>query len=286
MMKHVNVFTKIIAYIIVHYVIMSGYVIISTSLYTAIQTMRGTFDEDIFSEFFINQVLWGVVVGAVLTFIIYYLLFKGQKKDLLIISRFRRISLKQGILSLIIGASLIFLSGLIVGLLAEAMPNAFERFVDSMGQLDRAHVLPLVLAIVFAAPFIEEVMFRGVVTYFLGKHYSMAVVIIVQALLFGVYHMDVIQSSYAAVLGLILGLSLLWTGSIWVPILIHFANNLMSYLMSTPFFIDWFESEGNTYSIFVGLMLFVLLPISVALLYKDRLSQKNPSSLAYTEELE
>ena len=269
MIKHVNVFLRILAFILVHYLIMSSYIIISSSVYMFINTVQGTYDEAKFSVFFTNQVVLGVIVGALGALFVYYKMFQHHSSNLFRVVKFKKISLKQVVLSLLIGSSIIFFSGLIVGFAAQLFPDAYESFASSMEELENANVVFLVIAVVIAAPLIEEVLFRGIAMHFLSKHYSVFIVIIVQALLFGIYHMSLIQGLYATGIGIVLGLSFLWTGSIWVPILIHFANNLMSYLMGTEIISQWFESEAISALVFVYVMLFLVLPISLVMLSKE-----------------
>lgn len=85
-----------------------------------------------------------------------------------------------------------------------------------------------ILCVGLLIPFIEEVIFRGVVFSRLRKITKLPVAIIIQALLFALIHFNVLQSSYAFILGVVLGLALLWLGSVWASVAIHAAYNLTS----------------------------------------------------------
>jgi len=72
----------------------------------------------------------------------------------------------------------------------------------------------------------EELLFRGIIQrYFVANMPSPHVGIIVSSLLFGIFHMQLSRFLPLAFLGLLLGYSYYYTKSIWVPILLHLANN-------------------------------------------------------------
>jgi uncharacterized protein len=85
----------------------------------------------------------------------------------------------------------------------------------------------IVMAVVPA--FGEELMFRGVLQrmlsdFFSNRHFG----VIVCAFIFGAVHSQAHSILPRFMLGLVLGYSMLWSGSIWVSMLMHFVNNLMN----------------------------------------------------------
>lgn len=104
-----------------------------------------------------------------------------------------------------------------------------EQPVDSL--IDNN--LPLMfLSLVLFAAITEEMIFRGIVQKRLVKFIGVPSGIIIQAVIFGAVHMHLLQGSYAAVLGLIIGIVYFWHDSIWVPMIIHFAFNLTSVVLT------------------------------------------------------
>lgn len=73
------------------------------------------------------------------------------------------------------------------------------------------------------APVTEELLFRGAVLHSL-KPYGKRFAILFSALLFGIFHGNVIQIPYAFLVGLVLGYVAL-EYSIWWSVLLHFINN-------------------------------------------------------------
>jgi uncharacterized protein len=85
-----------------------------------------------------------------------------------------------------------------------------------------------ILAIAVGPALNEELWFRGYLGQGLLKRHGMVLGILLTSLLFGVYHLNVIQGFYAIILGVALHLMYRATGSLWVPIVVHFLFNAMA----------------------------------------------------------
>jgi membrane protease YdiL (CAAX protease family) len=84
------------------------------------------------------------------------------------------------------------------------------------------------LSVVVIPPLVEEIMFRGVVLQSL-RRYGDGFAVLVSAILFGLYHGNLIQMVFAFVSGLALGFVVIRTNSLLPSILIHCINNGISY---------------------------------------------------------
>ena len=76
----------------------------------------------------------------------------------------------------------------------------------------------------------------------------------------------------ATVMGIFLGLSLYWTGSIWAPILIHLINNLLSAGLELLGYSGFVELYPLVNLAMYGAAIFIILPLSMRYLYKTRIS--------------
>lgn len=81
------------------------------------------------------------------------------------------------------------------------------------------------------APVLEEIIFRGTVQKRLVKMMNLHAAVILQAFIFGLIHLDLIQGAYAFVLGIIIGYIYHWYDSIWFACAIHIAFNGTSVLL-------------------------------------------------------
>lgn len=99
-------------------------------------------------------------------------------------------------------------------------------------------IYPPSVSILFA-PLYEEVIFRGFVLWGLLSLYSVPIAILITSLLFGLWHLKNIfwdtragltrQILYATlIIGPLLAILTVWSGSIWLAVIVHYLNNLWS----------------------------------------------------------
>lgn len=103
-----------------------------------------------------------------------------------------------------------------------------------MPDLLQPTLVSLVLNIVSTAvlpALVEEMIFRGYILGTLRQHGD-GVAIVLSAVLFALFHGNVLQIPFAFILGLVLAYLTVQTDSIWPAVLLHFSNNLMSVLLS------------------------------------------------------
>lgn len=128
--------------------------------------------------------------------------------------------------------------GLAAGIIAplvELIPMAdwFSKLMLNMGRTTHPATI---MAVVIAAPILEELIFRGVMLDGLLKRYSPIKAIIVTSLLFGAIHLNPWQFVSAFTGGLFIGWVYYRTHNLSYAILIHAVNNL--FFVVPAFFID------------------------------------------------
>ena len=95
-------------------------------------------------------------------------------------------------------------------------------YVDG-AQIDSgSNVVVLLFTIAVIPPVVEELIFRGLLLERWAVKWRLGTALIVQAILFGILHVDPIGAS---VFGLVMGLMYLRCRSLWVPIVMHALNN-------------------------------------------------------------
>jgi len=85
--------------------------------------------------------------------------------------------------------------------------------------------------LVILAPLFEETFCRGILLRGMLKTVQPKWAIILSALMFAVIHGNIIQGVNAFLLGLIIGYAYYKTGNLWLAMLMHATNNLVSYLL-------------------------------------------------------
>jgi membrane protease YdiL (CAAX protease family) len=116
-----------------------------------------------------------------------------------------------------------------VDALALAPGSSLERLDAAAAEAARTSPLLVLAAFALAPPFAEELLCRGVLQRSLARAIG-AWAIPAAALAFAALHLDAVHSPAAFLLGVYLG-ALAWlSGSSWLPIGCHFANNALASL--------------------------------------------------------
>ncbi|MEM6256133.1 MAG: type II CAAX endopeptidase family protein [Cyanobacteria bacterium P01_D01_bin.156] len=169
---------------------------------------------------------------------------------LLLLSSMFIFSLSSSLL-LFYGVSL-FAPGFVEARLSESLFNVNT----SAPQLYR--YLMLFVAIIFA-PITEEFIFRGVLLQRWAVRWNLPVGILLSSVLFGVLHHN--NPLGLTMFGVIMALLYIRTRSLWVPMLAHALNNIISVtpelLISTPETFDMGEFQSSWWVGLVGLCLAV-----------------------------
>lgn len=145
---------------------------------------------------------------------------------------------------------LAFGAQLLIGLLLTAWQWAAPEMIEAYNQLmEEAGITELSVLSVFAsvilAPIGEEIIFRGLTIEYLKKAGARFWVInVIQALLFGIAHMNLVQGTYAFLLGLTCGYVVLRYQSLLAGIAVHFVFNAYGTFM-TPVLNLLFGSEPS-----------------------------------------
>lgn len=111
----------------------------------------------------------------------------------------------------------------------EKTMNNYINLLDTITGTDS--VLSFI-AVALLAPIAEELLFRGLIQKRLSNIMPVTVAIIIQAFLFGFYHLNIVQGIYAFLIGLAAGFLVHSYKTVKVSILLHIAINATSYLIS------------------------------------------------------
>ena len=121
-----------------------------------------------------------------------------------------------------------------------------------------ASIIIQTILIVVIAPIVEELLFRGYVFTETKKIFSFGVAILLNGLLFGLYHMNLLQGINTFFLAMVLSTVYYYRRNITDSILVHASNNFIAILSS-------FIPE---YASIIGVILIISIFIGAYLLYK------------------
>jgi len=116
----------------------------------------------------------------------------------------------------------------------------YGKLVDSITGVNSSWVL--LFAVIVVAPIGEELVFRGVIQNYGLKNFAPALAIGLQALIFGLYHGNIIQGIYAFFMGAVLGFVAHKTGTILTSIVLHISVNASLLLVPESLY----EGTGKT----------------------------------------
>lgn len=175
-----------------------------------------------------------LMISIALSLMLYLLIFRLRKIKIKEIIQISSIPVSNYFYAIILGITINFLLDIPMGFLSEieAFKGTFESYNTMMSELFSGNPIILLITVGVLGPIFEEILFRGIVFRELKLFCKPTLALIIQAVIFGVYHMNPVQSSYAIVLGLIMGFVYEKTKSLIVPILFHIAINSSSSVLS------------------------------------------------------
>lgn len=115
----------------------------------------------------------------------------------------------------------------------------FPVYTDLIESITMAPLWMQLITVGIVAPIAEEYLMRALVLSRLRRFMPVWAAILIQAILFGVIHMNVLQGIYAAVLGILLGYLYVKYNSLATCIVMHIVINSMSTLLPSEFGADW-----------------------------------------------
>lgn len=105
--------------------------------------------------------------------------------------------------------------------------------LEEMNGIDENMELPMMIYVLLLGPIVEEIAFRGITTEYLKRAMGFWGAAIVQAILFGMMHMNVLQGTNAAVMGVVYGYVYLKTGNVILTSILHIVNNMLATVLTS-----------------------------------------------------
>lgn len=108
----------------------------------------------------------------------------------------------------------------------------FPEYQNTAGRMYQGNGIFIILATVVLAPVMEELVFRGICFGRIRKFTDKKMTILLSALLFGIYHMNLVQFIYAFLMGLVFACIYEKYRNIKLVITAHACANLCAVLLS------------------------------------------------------
>lgn len=192
------------------------------------------------------------IVDIIFLIILIKILFKNNFNKFKESIHINKINFNDLINSILLGIGLSTLSILIVG--------TFSTFTNNYSSIsNRINQSSSIIGVLFAitiVPVFEEIFFRGIIFGYLRKNYNIKLSIFIQALVFSIMHMNLIQGIYTFTSGIILALIYIKSKTIIAPIIVHIECNLFGILIWKTLF-DWCKEASPIY-LFLGILSLII----------------------------
>ncbi len=185
------------------------------------------------SQFFVapsggpSSFVYGTMVSQWLAILLPVILFARYLK-----LDFRQtFSLRQFNLPRLLGTLLLYCGGFFLLLELAVLQRSFvpvsEEFLEEMSEgVKQAGFLSVVLGMAVTPAICEEMMFRGFVLAGFNR-FSPGARILLNGILFGVYHFYIFRMLSATFLGIVIAFIVVYSGSIFLGMLFHLTNNFV-----------------------------------------------------------
>ena len=213
------------------YLVMQGAATLAFILPAAIAS-GAVVDQDAMTAVAGRYINWILIVSVIVSTFIYWLILRNSRSKYIIRKDFSWPGL-TGLLCLVaIGIMLnVFTQSWMSFVRVPVLPGQ-EEINQMLGQAVTGNVLMALLSVGILAPFIEELIFRGIIFKRLRMHVNIPLAITIQALLFALYHMNLQQGIFAFYMGIVLGMVCYVTKSLTASIIVHIFVNSTSVILS------------------------------------------------------
>ncbi|MDS0528089.1 CPBP family intramembrane metalloprotease [Clostridium sp. SHJSY1] len=193
-------------------------------------------------------------ISALITVVIYYFILRNKQKNLWERCKVKRIHKSDLMIVGVIGVSVAIFSNSIVYLFS----NKFDSYSKVNSIITNAYGSWVsMICVLVLIPIFEEVLFRGLIFNELKKKFNMFWAVLLQALIFAIFHGNILQGIYTFVLGVILCIIYIETKSIFGNILCHIIYNMCGSVLGP--LVLYYTSSFVYVDLILGLAITIIL---------------------------
>lgn len=219
-----------------------------------------------------------LLIGAVLTLLIYFIIEKVKKSSLAKETDMKMVSAKHMGLTVAGAIGAMFFMNFIMSILP--IPSELTgELANGMSKLTAYPFWQAILANAIFVPIMEEVLFRGYIFNRLGKAMPTVVAALISSLVFGICHGSLLWVVWAFVLGMVICVARIKTGSIIPGIVFHIIMN--TYAMVVSYF-PIYENLTKTVMYILTAAGGILMAVYIVAFLMDKGDSKEPASVKIT----
>lgn len=219
-------------------------------------------------EMYYQYAILFILISALVCIPIYYKMYKKDCRMAGDVKRNIPMGNKDYIAIIICGAALAVAMNNIITI--TPLPYLFTGYEDTNEVLFGGGIILQILSAGIFACVVEEISLRGITYLRMKRYWGKRKAMIFSAIVFGIYHMNVVQAVYAFVLGLFFAWLYERYDSLWAPIIAHMSANLFIILLGSS------EVVSNILGSLVGFCLMTCISILLFFYGWHFMKQTNP----------
>lgn len=277
-MRKDNVFLAIwrclyplLIHIAVTFTIAFGYMFLS--IFLAIFQSVGGGDAISYAEVverYTEQALYLLLAASVICIPIFVLLFRNDRKKEQRIKQ-KETSVVAWIVLAIMAVTLCFSLNALLGF--SGLDKISQKYQEVAQTLYSGGVLLEIITVGILGPICEELIFRGLMFRRMREYTKPVIAVIASALVFAIYHGNIVQGVYAFVLGIVMAVCYQRFQTLWASIVIHVAANITSVCLTE---ISWIGNilEKTNVLIVATIVTTIVWILGIMILMKKNFKEK------------
>lgn len=200
-----------------------------------------------------------LLISSIIYVLIIALIYRIGKKSIVSDLGLKNINMKSFIIAVPLGLAVWLINTGILSLVQQAglVQKYFQAYEEITSTIVQGSIFMTILVVGILVPFAEEFLFRGVIQKTFSKNMSIKVAVIIQGVLFGIYHGNLIQGLYATFLGILFGCITYKSKSIYPAVMMHMVNNSIASIAYHIFPESLDNTIGYTTLVFAGIIILV-----------------------------
>lgn len=190
-----------------------------------------------------NNIL--IVIYCTIAVGVMALIFKKRKGSVAAEWHIKKMTRRNTLLISCIGVCIaLFTTSLTsIGMIGELFPS-FNVYMDAF--MSDMPSLPLQILCILAIPFLEEIIFRGIIFYQLRRETSLVLATVVSVSIYAVMQGNVLIGVYSILGSVIYTLCFEFGGSLWGAVLVQEVSAILMMIIRRTALLNWFGSFADT----------------------------------------
>lgn len=231
--KRIGSLVYVFFYIAVYFAAQAAALSLKPLSDTVICYINGMKDFSELWEYFLNELsfqdrnsMFVLVMSMVIAVFLMWAMLAARRIKLKDYFKIGHITLSEAVAAPLYAYGLSVAAFMIVSL--PQLSRFLSEYAQSIGRAASSDAVTAVVTVCLLAPIFEELIFRGIILGELSRGRSFIAANIIQAVVFGAMHLNVIQGIYAALIGFVLGMIYIRSKNLAVPMMVHVCFNTIN----------------------------------------------------------